>query len=61
MRIVVDTNLLVSGVTGAADMIASGDKRDLLPLGSYLGIPIVTAREALQRIEAGGQSVSGSI
>lgn len=53
-----DDHVLAAAVTGAADLIASGDKRDLLPLGSYLGIPIVTAREALQRIETGGQSGS---
>ncbi len=35
-----------------ADLIASGDKRDLLPLGSYQGIPIVTARAAVERLEA---------
>lgn len=33
-----------------ADLIASSDRRDLLPLGSYEGIPIITAREALQRL-----------
>ena len=41
MRFVLDTNLLVSG-----------DKRDLLPMGSYAGIPIVAAREAVERLEA---------
>jgi uncharacterized protein len=35
-----------------ADLIASGDKRDLLPLGSFQGVPIVTAREAVERLEA---------
>jgi hypothetical protein len=39
-------------LTGTADIIASGDRRDLLPLGSYQGIPIVTAREAVERLEA---------
>lgn len=53
-----DDHVLAAAITGAADLIASGDKRDLLPLGSYLGIPIVTASEAMQRIEAGGQSGS---
>lgn len=45
-----DDHVLAAGLTGAADLIASGDKRDLLPLGSYQGIAIVTTREALQRI-----------
>lgn len=32
--------------------MASGDKRDLLPVGSFQGIPIITAREAVERLEA---------
>ena len=47
-----DDHVLAAALTGAADLIASGDKRDLLPLGSYQGIPIVTAKEALERIAA---------
>lgn len=46
-----DDHVLAAAFTGMADLIASGDKRDLLPLGSYQGIPIVTARQAWQRIE----------
>ena len=46
--------MLAAALTGAVDLIASGDKRDLLPLGSYKGIPIVTARQAWQRIEGMG-------
>jgi uncharacterized protein len=49
-----DDHVLAAALTGAADLIASGDKRDLLPLGSYQGMPIVTAQEALQRIANGG-------
>ena len=47
-----DDHVLAAALAGAADIIASGDKRDLLPLGSYEGIPIVTAREAVERLEA---------
>lgn len=47
-----DDHVLAAALTGAADLIASGDKRDLLPLGSYQGMPIVTAKEALERIAA---------
>ena len=47
-----DDHVLAAALTGAADLIVSGDKRDLLPLGSYQGIPIVTAKEALERIAA---------
>jgi predicted nucleic acid-binding protein len=45
-----DDHELAAAVAAAADLIASGDRRDLLPLGSYEGIPIVTAREGLERI-----------
>ncbi|OYT90693.1 MAG: putative toxin-antitoxin system toxin component, PIN family [Burkholderiales bacterium PBB3] len=45
-----DDHVLAAALAGAADLIASGDKRDLLPLGSYQGIPIITAKEALERI-----------
>lgn len=47
-----DDHVIAAAVTGQADLIASGDKRDLLPLGSFQGIPIVTAREAVARLEA---------
>ena len=33
-----------------ADLIASGNRRDLLPLGNDEGIPVVTVHAALQRI-----------
>ena len=46
-----DDHVLAAALAGTADLIASGDKRDLLPLGSYRGIPIVTAREAVERLE----------
>ncbi len=46
-----DDHVIAAAVTGQADLIASGDKRDLLPLGSFQGIPIVTAREAVARLE----------
>ena len=45
-----DDHVLAAALAGAAELIASGDQRDLLPLGSYAGIPIVTAREAMERI-----------
>ena len=48
-----DDHVLAAALTGAADLIASGDKRDMLPLVSYGGIAIITAREALQRIGGG--------
>jgi len=51
-----DDHVIAAAVAGQADLIASGDKRDLLPLGSYAGIAIVTAREAVQRLEARGET-----
>ena len=47
-----DDQLLAAALAGVADIIASGDKRHLLPLGHYQGIPIVTAREEAGRLEA---------
>ena len=46
--------MLPFALTGQADLIASGNKRDLLPLGSYetILILIVSAREEVQRLEA---------
>ena len=45
-----DDHVLAAALAGAADLIASGDKRDLLPMGSYAGIAIVTAQTAMERI-----------
>lgn len=45
-----DDHVLAAALAGAVDLIVSGDLRDLLPLGSYAGIPIVTARQAWERI-----------
>ena len=47
-----DDHVLAAAVAGLADLIASGDKRHVLPLGSHQGIPIVSAREAVERLEA---------
>ncbi|MFO1267347.1 MAG: putative toxin-antitoxin system toxin component, PIN family [Rubrivivax sp.] len=47
-----DDHVIAAAVAGQADLIASGDKRDLLPMGSFQGLPIVTAREAVERLEA---------
>ena len=47
-----DDHVIAAAVTGQADLIASGDKRDLLSLGSCAGIPIATAREAVERLKA---------
>ena len=41
-----DDHVIAAALASQANLIASGDKRDLLPLGSYADIPVVTAREA---------------
>ncbi len=51
-----DDHVLAAAHAGAADIIASGDKRDLLPLNDHHGIPIVSAREALERLAARAKS-----
>ena len=51
-----DDHVIAAAAAGQADLIASGDKRDLLPLGAFQGILIVTAREALERLEARGKA-----
>jgi putative PIN family toxin of toxin-antitoxin system len=45
-----DDRVLACAVEGQADLIVSGD-RHLLDLGQYQGIPIVTAREFLERLQ----------
>lgn len=55
-RVVINDPVIVAAITGQADVIASGDKRDILPLGSFQGIPIITAREAVEWLEARGKT-----
>ena len=43
-----DDAILAIAVEGNADLVVSGDKRDMLVLGSVEGIPIRSAREALE-------------
>lgn len=47
-----DDQVIAAAITAEADLIASGDRRDLLPMGHFNGIPIVTAREAVDRLAA---------
>ena len=51
-----DDHVIAAAITGQADLIASGGKRDLLPLGSFQGIDIATAREAVERLGAIGKT-----
>lgn len=45
-----DNPILAAAITGKADLIVSGDKKHMLALGEVEGIPVVTAREALERM-----------
>ena len=47
-----DNPILAVAITGKAELIVSGDKKHLLALGEVEGIPIVTAREALDRLDS---------
>lgn len=46
-----DDHVLACALTARADLIVTGDN-DLLDLHAYQNIPIITAAEALRRIEA---------
>lgn len=48
-----DNAILAAAIAGKADLIVSGDRKHMLALGDAEGIPIVTAREALERIDDG--------
>ena len=45
-----DNRILAAAIVGKADLIVSGDKKHMLALGRAEGIPIVTARQALDRL-----------
>ena len=47
-----DDHVIAAAVAARAVLIATGDRKHLLPIGSHQGIAIVTAREVLDRIEA---------
>jgi putative PIN family toxin of toxin-antitoxin system len=45
-----DDHILAIAIGGEADYLVTGDKRDLLSLGEVQGIPMLTPRQALQRL-----------
>ena len=45
-----DNPILAAAIAGKADLVVSGDKKHVLSLGDVQGIPVVTAREAVQRL-----------
>lgn len=48
-----DNPILAAAIAGHANLIVSGDRSGMLDLGEVEGIPIITAREALNRLDAG--------
>ena len=53
VAVVDDNPILATAIAGDADLIVSGDRDHMLAVGSADGIPIVTAREAADRLRAG--------
>jgi putative PIN family toxin of toxin-antitoxin system len=47
-----DDQVIAAAVAAQADLIVSGDRKHLLPLGTHAGITILNPAEALRRIEA---------
>ena len=45
-----DNVILATAIAGYADLLVTGDRSDLLSLDTVEGIPIVTPRQALDRI-----------
>jgi len=48
-----DEMVLECAIAAGADLIVSGDKKHILPLGSYRDIPIVNPAEFLRRVKPG--------
>lgn len=48
-----DDQVIAAAVAARAELIVSGDRKHLLPLGSHQGIAIVDAAEAVRRIAKG--------
>jgi uncharacterized protein len=47
-----DDHVIAAAVAARVELIVTGDRKHLLPIGSHRGIAIVTAREVVDRIEA---------
>jgi putative PIN family toxin of toxin-antitoxin system len=47
-----DDHVIAAAVAAGAELIVTGDRKHLLPIGSHQGIAIVTAREVVERLEA---------
>lgn len=47
-----DDHVIAAAVAARAELIVTGDRKHLLPIGSHQGIAIVEASEALRRLAA---------
>ncbi len=45
-----DNRILAAAIAGQVDFIVSGDRRHMLALKEVEGIPLITAREAVERL-----------
>jgi putative PIN family toxin of toxin-antitoxin system len=55
-----DDHVIAAAVTARAELIVTGDRRHLLPVGEHQGIAIVTPAEALRRIAAERPGTTGT-
>ena len=46
-----DDHVIAAAVAAHAELIVTGDRKHLLPIGIHQGIAIVTAREIVDRLE----------
>ena len=47
-----DDHVIAAAVAARAELIVTGDRKHLLPIGSHQGIAIVTARDVIDRLDA---------
>lgn len=47
-----DDHVIAAAVAARAELIVTGDRKHLLPIGAHQGIAIVTAREVVDRLDA---------
>jgi putative PIN family toxin of toxin-antitoxin system len=47
-----DDHVIAAAVAARAELIVTGDRKHLLPIGTHQGIAIVTAREIVDRLDA---------
>ena len=51
-----DDHVIAAAIAARAELIVTGDRKHLLPIGSHEGIAIVTAREVIDKLEARSRS-----